>query len=83
MAFQYAYKSQPAWLISRLLIALHSPSDILETGPRMCPPEKSQTVTRFSVEQSVLCSPVYGAIIAKNGHVSRIPQERTEELLCS
>jgi hypothetical protein len=34
----------------RLLIALHSPYALLETGLRMCPPEKAGTVTLFTAE---------------------------------
>jgi hypothetical protein len=47
-------------LEARILIALHSPYAILETGLRMCLPEKARTVTAFDAEESVLCSPVFG-----------------------
>jgi hypothetical protein len=40
--FQGTDESQLAMAESRLLIALHSPNALLETGLRMCPPEKSQ-----------------------------------------
>ena len=52
-----------------LLIALHSPYALLETGLRMCRPEKSQDKGPLLVRQSVLCSPVCLGIIAKYGHV--------------
>jgi len=35
-------KVNSQWLNPRLLIALHSPTAILETGLRMCPAEKSR-----------------------------------------
>jgi hypothetical protein len=53
----------------QLLIALYSPSALLETGLRMCLPEKSQDSTAFDAEQSVLRSPVRLGKIAKYGHV--------------
>jgi hypothetical protein len=56
----------------QLLIALHSPKGLRETGPRMCLLEKSQDSTAFDAEQSVLRSPVCLGIIAKYGHYSRI-----------
>jgi hypothetical protein len=65
-------KVNPLWPNPRLLIALHSPYALLETGLRMCPPEKSQENTAFDAEQSALCSPVCLGIIAKYGHLSRI-----------
>jgi len=57
---------------SHLAIALHSPEALIETGLHMCPLEKSQEMTAFAAEQSVLCSPVCLGIIAKYGHCSRI-----------
>jgi hypothetical protein len=42
----------------QLLIALHSPYVLLETGLRMFRPEKSRDSDPFSAEQSILCSPV-------------------------
>jgi hypothetical protein len=59
----------------RLLIALHSPIALPQTGLRMCLPEKSRTLTAFGAEQSVLCSPVCLGIIAKYGHFLRISEE--------
>jgi hypothetical protein len=59
----------------RLLIALHSPNALPQTGLRMCLPEKSRTLTAFGAEQSVLCSPVCLGIIAKYGHFLRISEE--------
>jgi hypothetical protein len=44
---------------------------------------KAGTVTPFSAEQSVLCSPVCRGKIAKYGHVSRISGERAAKFLCS
>jgi hypothetical protein len=65
-------KVNPLWPNPRLVIALHSPNALLETGLRVCPPEKSQDRSPFATEQSVLCSPVCLPIIAKYGHYSRI-----------
>jgi hypothetical protein len=56
----------------RLLIAFHSPYAFLETGLRMCLPEKSQGNTAFHAERSVLCNPVCQGTIAKYEHYSRI-----------
>ena len=58
--------------ILRLLIALHSLDALLETGLRICLPEKRQDSTAFDAEQSVLCGPVCVGNIAKYGHVWRI-----------
>jgi hypothetical protein len=60
------------WPNPQLLIALHSPNALQETGLRMCLPEKSQDSTAFDAEQSVLRSPVWLGIIAKYGQLSRI-----------
>jgi hypothetical protein len=65
-------KVNPLRSKSQLLIALHSPYALLEIGLRMCPAEKNRDGAPFA-EQSVLCSPVCVRIIAKYGHVSRIP----------
>jgi hypothetical protein len=43
-SLQRAHKSQLAMAESRLLIALHSPNTLLETGLRMCLPKKARTV---------------------------------------
>jgi hypothetical protein len=59
----------------RLVIALHSPNALLETGLRICLPEKSRDSTAFSAEQSVLRSPVCLGIIAKYGHYLRISEQ--------
>jgi hypothetical protein len=40
------------------MIAFHSPDGLIETGLRMCRPEKSQDSTAFDAEQSVLCGQV-------------------------
>jgi len=73
ITFQDADKVNSLRLNPRSLIALHSPSALLETGLRMCLPEKSQDSTAFDAEQSVLYGPVCLGIIAKYGHYSRIP----------
>jgi hypothetical protein len=67
-----ADKVNSLWPNPQLLIALHSPNALLETGLRMCLPEKSQDRSPFAVEQSVLCGPVCPPTIAKYGHYSRI-----------
>src|ERR1022692_2624293 len=69
---QMPTKSTRYGRIPQLLIALHSPNGLLETGLRVCPPEKSQDRSPFAAEQSVLCSPVCLPTIAKYGHYSRI-----------
>jgi hypothetical protein len=66
-----------------ILIALHSPYAILETGLRICLPEKSEDSDPFAAEQSVLCSPSCRTNIAKNGHVSRILGERAADFFCA
>jgi len=38
----------------RLVIALHSPEALIETGQRICPLEKRRDGHRFADEQSVL-----------------------------
>jgi hypothetical protein len=40
------------------VITLHSPNAFLETGLRVCPPEKSQENTALAVQRSFLRSPV-------------------------
>ena len=40
--------------IPGLEIALHSPAALVETGLRMCPPEKRRDRNPFADEQSVL-----------------------------
>jgi hypothetical protein len=65
-------KVNSLWLNPRFLIALHSPYALLETGLRICSPEKSQDKAAFAVEQSVLSSPCCEGETAKNGHLSRI-----------
>jgi len=40
-------KSTSLWLNPRVVIALHSPSALLETGLHSCPPEKSQDKGRL------------------------------------
>jgi hypothetical protein len=51
-------KVNSSWPNRRLVIALHSPNARLETGLRVCPPEKSQENTAVAVERSFLRSPV-------------------------
>jgi hypothetical protein len=58
IAFQGADKVNSLCPNPRLLIALHSPYPLLETGLRLCPAEKSRALTPFSAEQSVLYGPV-------------------------
>jgi hypothetical protein len=41
----------------QLLIALHSPNGLRETGLRICSPEKNQDKAALAVEQFVLSSP--------------------------
>jgi hypothetical protein len=65
-----------------LVIALHSPYAFVETGLRMCLPEKSQENTAFTAEQSVLCSPAGPGTIAKYGHYSRISAQ-SERNFCA
>jgi len=65
-------KVNSRWTNSRLLIALHSPHRLPETGLHLYPSEKSGEVAPFAVGQSILCSPVSSGRIAKYGHVSRI-----------
>ena len=50
--------SKVNWLrpIFRQVIALHSPNARLETGLRICPPERSRNKVPFAAEQSVLCT---------------------------
>ena len=60
------------WPNLRLVIALHSPDAVLETGLRRRLPEKSRHRAAFAAEQSVLRGPVCLGIIAKYGHCSRI-----------
>jgi len=76
-------KVNSLWPNPRLLIALHSPNSLLETGLRMCPREKEPGQWLPSRQQSVLCSPVCLGIIAKYGHVSRISGEIGADFLCS
>jgi hypothetical protein len=71
------------WLNPRLLIALHSPSALCETGLRVCSPEKSRD------SDPVLSGAVrslQSGLLRKNRDkwaLSRIAVERTAKLLCS
>jgi hypothetical protein len=56
-----ADKVNSLWPNLRLLIALHSPDAVLETGLRRRLREKSRHRAAFAAEQSVLCSPVCGS----------------------
>ena len=47
-------KVNPLWPNPRLVIALHSPNALLETGLRMCPPEKDLDIDPLDPKQSVL-----------------------------
>src|SRR5208282_2991474 len=47
--FQGAYKVNSLWPNPRLLIALHSPSPLGETGLRICPAEKRRDSTSFQL----------------------------------
>jgi hypothetical protein len=76
-------KSTLPWPSFRLVIALHSPTALLETGLRICCPEKSGDNAPFAAEQCILCSPVCRANIAENGHLSRLSGGRTAEFLCT
>jgi hypothetical protein len=80
---QGADKSQLAIAESRIVIALHSPNALIETGLRECSPEKSGDSAPFAAEQCVLRGPVSRANIATNGHTSRIWGYGAAELLCS
>lgn len=57
----------------QLLIALHSPNGLRETGLCMCLTEKTHASSAFDDERSVLCSPVCLGIIAKYGRYSHVP----------
>ena len=65
-------KVNSPWSNPRLLIALHSPNALLETGLRLWPSEKSRDHEAINPKQSVLRSPVCQQIIVKYGHLSRI-----------
>src|SRR5882672_3907689 len=51
----------------RFMIALHWPCGVVETGLRICLPEKSPDVSALDAEQSVLSSPICLGIIANTG----------------
>ena len=68
-------KVNSLWPNPELVIALHSPSALLETGLHLCPTEKDLDIASFDPKQSVLCSPVCLRLIAKYGHHSRISQK--------
>jgi hypothetical protein len=74
--FRVQTKVNSLWPNPQLVIALHSPSALLETGLRRCLPEKSQDSGPLALGQSILSSPVCGRNIAKYGHVSRILRQR-------
>jgi len=52
--FQGGTKVNSLWPNPRFVIALHSPNALLETGLRICPPEKRRDGDPFADEQSVL-----------------------------
>jgi len=79
LGFLIICNSQPAEIESPVLIALHSLCALLETGLRMSPREKSQEVTTFEAEQSVLRSPVCLRIIANTGIV-RVFRRKASEI---
>ncbi len=61
-----------SWPNRRFVIALHSPNARLETGLRVCNPEKSQENAALAIDRSFLRSPACWGKIAKYGHLSRI-----------
>src|SRR5450759_1617147 len=73
--FRVRTKVNSLWPNPELVIALHSPSALLETGLHLCPTEKDLDIASFDPKQSVLCSPVCLRLIAKYGHHSRISQK--------
>jgi hypothetical protein len=75
-------KVNSPWPNRPLVIAWHSSSALLETGLRVCPPEKSQDKSPFAVGQSILSGPVCGRNITKYGHVSRILGLENAKSLC-
>jgi hypothetical protein len=75
-------KVNSPWPNRPLVIALHSPSGLLETGLRVCPLEKSQDKSPFAVGQSILSSPVCGRNITKYGHVSGVLGLEKAKFLC-
>jgi hypothetical protein len=83
LSFQAANKSQLAKAKPRLMIALHSPNALLQTGLRMCLLEKSQDSTAFDTEQCVLCGPVCLGIIAEYGHFFAYFTAKGLDFLCS
>jgi hypothetical protein len=77
-------KVNSPWPNRPLVIALHLLGALLETGLRVCPPEKSQDKSPFAVGQSILSSPVFAQNITKYGHVSRVlGLEKAKFLRCS
>src|ERR1039458_4642327 len=65
VGFRVRTKVNSLWPNPELVIALHSPSALLETGLHLCPTEKDLDIASFDPKQSVLCSPVCLRLIAK------------------
>jgi hypothetical protein len=78
---QRADKSQLTMPKSRFLIALHSPNALLETGLRICPPEKRRNEVPFAAEQSVLSSHVVEQRSRTMGMC--VSREQAANFLCS
>jgi hypothetical protein len=57
LGFNVLSKVNSLWPTFRLVIALYSPNALLETGLRMCLPEKSRDSDPLRRRQCVLCSP--------------------------
>ena len=72
IGFQDAHTSQLAMPESAASDRIAFACALLETGLRMCLPERNQDSTAFGAEQSVLRSPACLGTIAKYGHYSRI-----------
>jgi hypothetical protein len=66
-----------------ILIALHSPYAILETGLRICHPEISQHVGAIRSRAVRSLQSMLSNEYAKNWHVSRILGERAADFLCT
>jgi hypothetical protein len=67
----------------RFVIALPSPDKVIETGLRICPPEKGPQINPFDPEQSVLSGALCGRNIPKYGHVLRISRQEAGQFLSS
>jgi hypothetical protein len=54
------------------MIALHSPSGIVETGLHGCPQEKKGRRLAGGVERAIFSGPVFGAKVAELWQVSAV-----------